>query len=214
MTEPIWMVTISREFGSGGGDIAARLAELLDWPLVDRDLVRSVAERLGVSEQEVAERDERVAGIAERVGIYLGDAFPEMLLPPPPVPPIDHESVRALEEAILREAAESPPLVVVGHGAQCIFANRPGALHVRVWAPLEERVRRVAGRLGLERNQARSRTQREDSARDEYLRRNYGIEAAAGIHYDMIVNTARLDVESVAAGLAELVRASRQAGGA
>jgi cytidylate kinase len=211
MTVPISMVTISREFGSGGGDIAARLAELLHWPLVERDLVRKVAERLDVPEREVAEH---AAGIAERVGIYLADAFPEMLLPPPPTPPVDHEAVRAVVEAILREAAESPPLVVVGHGAQCIFAHRPGTLHVRVWAPLEERVRRVAGRLGLERHEARARTQREDAARDEYLRRHYAIEPAAGIHYDVIVNTARLDVESVAAALAELVRATAQGNGA
>jgi len=210
MTEPISMVTISREFGSGGGDIAARLAELLDWPLVERELIRRVAERLGVSEQEVAERDENVAGIAERVGTYLADAFPEMLLPPPPMPRLDHESVRVLVEATLREAAGSPPLVVVGHGAQFIFADRDGTLHVRVWAPLDERVGRVAGRLG----QARARIQREDSAREEYMRRNYGIESSAAIHYDVIVNTARLDVESAAAALATLVRATRQAGGA
>jgi cytidylate kinase len=214
MTEPISMVTISREFGSGGGDIAARLAELLHWPLVERDLVRRVAERLGVSEQEVAERDEHVAGIAERVGIYLADAFPEMLLPPPPTPPVDHQAIRAVVEAVLREAAESPPVVVVGHGAQCIFAPRPGTLHVRVWAPLEERVRRVSGRLGLERNEARARIQREDGSRDEYLRRHYGIDPAAGIHYDVIVNTARLDVESIAAALAALVRATGQGNGA
>lgn len=214
MTEPISMATISREFGSGGGDVAARLAELLHWRLVDRDLVRRVAERLGVSEQEVAERDEHVAGIAERVGLYLADVFPEMLLPPLPMSPLDHRSVRALVEATLREAADSPLLVVVGHGAQCIFADRPGTLHVRVWAPLEERVRRVAGRLGLEMAPARARTQREDSAREEYLRRNYGIDPAAPIHYDVIVNTAKLHVEPAAAALAELVQASRRAGSA
>lgn len=214
MTEPIWMVTISREFGSGGGEIAARLAELLHWPLVERDLVRRVAERLGVSEQEVADRDEHVASLAERVGIYLADAFPEMLLPPLPTPTLDYESVRALVEATLREAAESPPLVVVGHGAQCIFAGKPGTLHVRVWAPLEERARRVAGRLGLARDQARARAQREDSARDEYMRRNYGIDSTAGIHYDVIVNTGRVDVGPAASALAKLVPASRGESGA
>lgn len=214
MSEPISMVTISREFGSGGGDIAARLAELLHWPLVERDLVRRVAQRLGVSEQEVAERDEHAAGIAERVGTYLADAFPEMLLPPPPPPPVDHQTVRAVVEAILRDAAESPPLVVVGHGAQCIFARRPGTLHVRVWAPLDERVRRVAARLGLQRDEARTRTQREDASRDEYLRGHYGINAAAAMHYGVIVNTAGIDVEPAAAGLAALVRAAGQRGDA
>lgn len=202
------MVTVSREFGSGGGDLAGRLAERLGWRLVDRDLVHAVAERLGVPDADVAERDEHVEGIAERVGAYLTDAFPEMLLPPPPRAPIDHRTVRELVEATLRDAAESPPVVVVGHGAQCIFARRPGTLHVRVWAPLEERVRRVAERLGLPAEGARARTLEEDGARREYLRRHYGIDVAAERHYDVIVNTGRIGVDEAAESLAVLVRAS------
>lgn len=208
MSASIWMVTVSREFGSGGGDLAVRLADRLRWRLVDRDLVHAVAERLGLPEAEVAERDEHVEGIAEWVGACLADTFPEMLLPPPPRPPVDHRTVRVLVEATLREAAESPPLVVVGHGAQCIFAGRPGTLHVRVWAPLEERVRRVAERLGLGGEEARIRTLEEDAARREYLRRHYGSDIAAERHYDLIVNTGRVGVEAAAEALAGLVRAS------
>lgn len=214
MSVPIWMVTVSREFGSGGGDLAKRLADRLRWRLVDRDLVRAVAERLGVPEAEVAERDEHVEGMAERVGAYLADAFPELLLPPPPRPPVDHRTVRTLVEATLRDSAESPPLVVVGHGAQCIFAGRPGTLHVRVWVPLEERVRRIAERLGLGEEDARTRTLEEDAARREYLRRHYGIDIAAERHYDVIVNAGRIGPDEAAEALAALVRASRSGEGA
>lgn len=176
--------------------------------------MHAVAERLGLPEAEVEERDEHVEGIAERVGAVLADAFPEMLLPPPPRLPVDHRTVRVVVEATLRDAAESPPLVVVGHGAQCIFAGRPDTLHVRVWAPVEERVGRVAERLGVGADEARARTLQEDAARREYLRRHYGIDIAAERHYDLIVNTGRIGEEEAAEALAGLVRARRQGEGA
>ncbi|HOM99428.1 MAG TPA: cytidylate kinase-like family protein [Acidobacteriota bacterium] len=206
MSAAISIITISREFGSGGRDIAARLGARLGWRVVDRDLVRSVAERLGVPEQEVAERDEQVAGLAERVGAYLADVFPEMLLPPPPLNRLDHRTVRTLVETTLREAAERSPVIVVGRGSQCIFAGRPNALHVRVWAPFEIRVSRMAERLGLDLKDARERVAREDAQRREFLRRCYGIEMADQRHYDLVVSTAHLDVEQVVAALAEVVR--------
>lgn len=213
MNHPTRMVTVSREFGSGGGAMAARVADLLGWRLVDRDLIGAVAERLGVPEHEVAPRDEHIAGIAERVGTYLADAFPEMLIPPPPEPPVDDRTVRVLVEATLREAAVSP-LVVVGHGAQCIFADLPGTLHVRVWAPLDERVRRVAERLALRTREARARTLREDAARRDYLRHHYDIDVAAVRHYDLILNTGRIAVEDAATALAEIVTQGRHEDGA
>lgn len=208
MNPPISMVTISREYGSGGGEIAAGLAAALGWRLVDRELVHQVAARLGVREEEVAERDGHVAGIVERVGAYLTDAFPEMLLPPPPHT-LDHDTVRAMIESIVREAAEGPPAVIVGHGGQCIFAGRPGTLHVRVWAPFEIRARRTAARLGLDVEAARTRTGHEDAQRRDYLRRGYGIDIRDERHYDVIVNTHRVAIDAAVAALSQIVLLSQ-----
>jgi cytidylate kinase len=58
-------VTISREYGSGGGEIAERLARRLGWQLVDREIVAQVARALGETEVEAARRDEHVAGLAQ-----------------------------------------------------------------------------------------------------------------------------------------------------
>lgn len=206
---PYAIVTVSREFGSGGGDIAALLARQLGWRLVDRDLVQRVAEQLGVPEEEVAERDERVAGIGERVSAFLADAFPEMLLPPPPETAVDHDMVQRRIEATLREAAEVPPVIVVGHGGQCIFARRPGTLHVRVRAPFDERVRRVRERLEMDSAAARARILEVDEEREEYMRRSYGIDVADPGHYDLILNTGRMSMEEAATAVVALIVSSR-----
>ncbi len=146
----IRIITVSREFGSGGSDLAGRLGELLGWRVVDREVIQEVAARLRLPQEEVDAVDERVAGLVERVGRHLADAFPEMLLPPPPLPTADAETVMMTAEAVLREAAAEGPAVLVGYAGQCIFAERMDALHLRVYAPLEHRVREIVRRLGCD----------------------------------------------------------------
>src|SRR5437588_11907256 len=77
-------VTISREYGSGGGEIATRLAKRLEWQLIDHEIVERVANEMGTSIQEAEARDERTEGMLERAlnsMVYLnpglmGDALP------------------------------------------------------------------------------------------------------------------------------------------
>src|SRR6059058_5851452 len=71
-------VTISREYGSGGGEIAARLAKRLGWQLIDHEVVVRVAQRLHVSEEEVEEHDERVESLASRIFKSLRMVHPTM----------------------------------------------------------------------------------------------------------------------------------------
>src|SRR5437588_437026 len=81
-------VTISREYGSGGGEIAARLAKRLGWQLIDHEIVERVASEMGTSIQEAEARDERTEGMLERAlnsMVYLnpglmGDALPVAFL--------------------------------------------------------------------------------------------------------------------------------------
>src|SRR5215208_1398801 len=64
---PMRAITISREYGSGGGEVAGRLAARLGWRLVDHEVVVRVARELGVTEAAVAEHDEQVEGLAARL---------------------------------------------------------------------------------------------------------------------------------------------------
>src|SRR2546427_5425859 len=71
-------VTISREYGSGGGEIAARLAKRLQWQLIDHEVVVRVAQKLHVSEEEAEEYDERVESLAARIFKSLRLIHPAM----------------------------------------------------------------------------------------------------------------------------------------
>ncbi len=76
-------ITISRQYGSGGGEIAARLAQRLDWQLIDHEIVAQVAHSLGITEEEAEVHDERVQSLIERALNALTAAAP---LVPPPLP--------------------------------------------------------------------------------------------------------------------------------
>jgi hypothetical protein len=112
------IVTISRMFGSGGSQVAARVASDLGWALLDNAVVDQVAARLGTTAAVVEAREERVPSMAERLAETMALSTGEFMAPMSgPLPPTEEQLVevtrRVVEDAIARE-----PVVVVGRGAQ------------------------------------------------------------------------------------------------
>ncbi len=202
---PVRIVTVSRRYGSGGGEVARTLGERLGWRVLDREVVQKIAAELRVPEKQIAARDERVRTLAERVGEYLANAFPEMV--PPPLPPtrVDDETLKVLCESVLREAARLPPVIVVGHGAQCLFADRADALHVRLVAPLETRVERMARRTGRDPAALEEEARARDEARAGYLRHHYDRDWEDPTLYHLVVNAGRLPIPETVGLLTHLV---------
>ena len=140
-------VTISREYGSGGGEIAVRLARRLGWRLVDHEVVRQVAQALGVSEADTEAHDEHVDSLVYRIltGLQvLSTAVPAI----PPSFATDSGEYYTARRAAVRSAVGAGQVVIIGRGAQVLLANRRDVLHVRVVAPLEARIRYVQQREG------------------------------------------------------------------
>jgi cytidylate kinase len=189
-------ITISREYGSGGGEIAARLAKRLQWQLIDHEVVVRVAQKLHVSEEEAEEYDERVESLAARI-------FKSLRLIHPTMPvvveiPLTMDS-RAFYKArcqIIEGAAASGQAVIVGRGAQAHLARRRDVLHVRIVAPLEARIAYVMSREGLDREAAQARILRKDQERARYLERFYHQHPSDPHLYDLVLNTGILDLES------------------
>src|SRR2546430_15102275 len=84
MAPPV--ITVTRQYGSGGSDVARLVAERLGWELVDNQFVEEVARRAGVPPAEVAQREERAPGLLERLARPLAGASPEMVIAPAPGP--------------------------------------------------------------------------------------------------------------------------------
>jgi CMP/dCMP kinase len=179
-------VTISREYGSGGGEIAARLARRLGWQLVDHQIVAEAARKLGVHEAVVAAHDEKAGGIISRVFQW-----------PYPIPPEEAQAYYETLRRVVLEAANTGHAVIVGRGGQVLLADRRDVLHVRVVAPLEQRVAYVVRREGLDTDTARTRAQQKESDRIRYYQTQFQCQPDDPHLYDLVFNTAILTLDSI-----------------
>src|SRR5437588_3233265 len=189
-------VTISREYGSGGGEIAARLAKRLRWQLIDHEVVVRVAEKLRVSEGEAEEHDECVESLPSRIFKSLRLFHPTMPITVDIPLSLDSRAFHEARSYIIEAAVASGQVVIVGRGAQAHLAQRKDVLHVRIIAPFELRLAYVMSREGLTREAAQARILRKDQERARYLETFYHRHPGDPHLSDLVLNTGILDLES------------------
>lgn len=190
------VITISREYGSGGGEIAHRLAERLGWKLIDHEVVVHVAHELGITEEEADAHDERVESLASRILSSMQLAAPIGYVDANVVRAADMHSYREALSKVVTTSAESGNVVIVGRGSQMVLAGRRDVLHVRIVAPLEQRIPYVMQREGMDQNTARSRIQVKDHDRMRYLQEEYRRRSDDTALYDLVINTGVIDLDS------------------
>lgn len=202
MRQPV--ITISRLRGSGADEIAALVAQKLDIPLYDHQVISHAAREAGVSEaaiQGAARSQSFLARLVDSLGRYAGMGVEGTM-------PADFSSstmlytsadYRAVIEQALRSIADAGPGVIVGHGgAQVALRRRPEVLHVFIHAPLEQRIHRIMAWQHLDYNQARKDCEETDKERTDFFRANYNVNWYDVRLYDLSVNSAGHTWEQVA----------------
>jgi cytidylate kinase len=202
------IITVSRESGAGGAYVAHALGRRLGWPVVDKTLVEEVARRLQAPLTDVEGMDEYAGGLLQRLGKVFAQGGPELVLTPNQPDPDD---VARVELEVIRNVAESPPVIVVGRGAQCVLHDRPDAFHLRLVAPLEVRAKRLAEARGVPLEQAREQARHVDSERDRYLHRHFRCERNNPHLYDLQVNTGGIPLDEAVEIVLGVVQAHRAA---
>lgn len=191
------VLTISREFGSGGARIAQTLADWLGWKLLDRELVDAVACAAHVKPNIVSHYDEHVESWLSRrnreamrgAALAAGVALDENNC-------FDEDVMTVLTKQIVEQAQVAGNCVIVGRGAQCILQHKPDVYHVFVYAPFRDRVRCLRHRLGPHVN-VEHRILEVDKQRAEYLHQRFA-KAWNNPHlYDLMISS-RGDEDSTA----------------
>jgi CMP/dCMP kinase len=204
----IELITVSRQFGAGGSELARKLGERLNWHVLDDEVACRCAERLHLETSTVERLREHSPTLLARLSSAL-------LVAPPEAPGIDTTHllrIDAIAEAAfesIMEAAKSLPLVVVGFGTQCIFADRPDALHLRLVAPMPVRVERLRERFGWDAANAAARARRMDEDRRRYVQRYFHRDVNDPLLYDVQINTGRTTLDEATSIIAQLVRAEQ-----
>ncbi|HEX9727195.1 MAG TPA: cytidylate kinase-like family protein [Gemmatimonadales bacterium] len=200
------VITVSRQYASGGSDIARRVAERLGWALIDNEFVDRVAELAGLAPEEVEAREERVPGLMERLARTLATSSPEVFIPTgePAAALTPQERIVAVTERVIREAAQHGDVVMVGRGAQAYLGERKDVLHVFTVAPRRDRIDAAIERLGQTRADAQHCVDDVDSGRRAYVKTHYKRNWDDPANYDLVLNTAELGY----AGSADLIVAA------
>jgi cytidylate kinase len=187
-------VTLARQYGSGGGPIAKKLAGQLGWELLDNALITKIAESAKVDRRVCEEYDESVDPWLHRLakqafgrGAFEGVATADVF---------DSDRMVQLSRQLIEDAARMGNCVIVGRGGQCILRGRSDVFHTFIYAPLEQRIRNVREALGAEQATADA-IRGSDRDRAAYVKHHYGCEWCDPQLYDAMFS-ATLGEENVA----------------
>lgn len=219
------VITISRQFGSGGDEIAVKICEVLGYQLFDKRMIVEAAKDLGLSEQEIIDHSEenyKIRSFFDRLfnrpvemptgriwvedatGTRLGDEVR-----------LSDDMALTLAQKAIRKAYQLDKFVIIGRGGQMVLKDEPGVLHVRIEAPMEDRLQRVKELVRKTENldntdielrrAAQDRIVARDAASADYVRRFYHAEWDDPMLYHLIINTNKVHNEQAVEIITTLV---------
>jgi hypothetical protein len=183
------IVAIEREYGCGASEIAQQLAARLDWKLWDKQLTEKIARLANCQDSVVAEREERRDPLYRRLlqsfalGSYEGSGGVY------PIESLDADSIVRLSERVVNEAASEGNCVIVGRGSQHFLASREDTLRFFLYAPKEEKVRRLISE-GVMEAKANLLVDTVDRERRAFIKRYFHAEWPNFPLYHAMINTA------------------------
>lgn len=216
------VITISRQVGSGGDAVAARVCEALNYRYFDKALMVEVAADVGLCEAEVVDfstEKYKVQDFISRLLRSRSRAVKEVLFREAQHGVVETLTARTLDEedcvALVRyaieRAYEQGNIVIVGRGGQAILRGKPGVLHVRIIAPHDMRVRaiRQAGMSGV--SEIKQHITNADRASAEFLKRYFGVQWDDPTLYHLTINMAEFAEDAAVATIIAAVTAQQAA---
>ena len=188
------IISIGREFGSGGHTIAEKLAELFDIPLYDNNLLCHIAEEKEMDHESIKKYDEKPKNkfLYRKVSGY--SSSPE-------------ENIANMQFEYLRKMAEEgKSFVIVGRCAETKLRDFPALISIFVLGRKEEKIKRVMNKFNLDEDSARQLMQKEDWKKKTY--HNYYCKGKWGDarNYDLTVDSGRLGVDATVDFLADYIK--------
>ncbi len=184
----IRIITVEREYGSGGAAIAERLANRLGWQLWDRDLTAEIAREAKVTREAVHRCDERVDPLLSRLfSVYARGSY-ERTLPVTEGRSFNADAMVAMLHKVIEQVASKGNSVIVGRGSPYILRNRPDAFHVFIYAPDDEKIRRLKN-IGQSDKEARKLIQEVDDERSTFIRHYFHKEWPYRPLYNLMINS-------------------------
>jgi cytidylate kinase len=188
------VITISRQYGSGGTELARMLAGRFGFRVIDNELLTMAAEHGGMDLEKI-ERVYEQRPTFQDLRVYKERS----------------EKYVTVVNKVLDGLAREGNVIIVGRGANLALLQQPNVFNLRIVAEFAARVQRVQQREGLDETTARRKITDTDYAREAYYRYLYNVHPDDPLVYDMILNTSRVTLEEAAAVVAAAFEAVRAA---
>ncbi|MBT9795862.1 MULTISPECIES: AAA family ATPase [Hungatella] len=184
------IITIGRQFGSGGHEIGERLSKALDIPLYDRDLVEMAAEKMGLSEISVEEVDESVLNTflsayryPDHVNSFTGYGLPL------------NDSTYLAQSSIIESLAKRGPCIIVGRCADFVLRQNPDCLNIFICADMKDRIERIMDRYHLTEKEAATAIKRTDRRRKNYYETYTDQNWGSPDSHQLLINVSKLGLK-------------------
>jgi len=182
------IVTVEREYGCGGSEIAQRLAERLGFKLWDELLTREIAHLAHCSQSVVEQREERTDPLYYRLMKSFMRGSYEGSLNAPKLNLVDGETILKITQRVVLHAASKGESVIVGRGSQLFLKDRSDTFRVFLYAQRDAKIRRLLAR-GKNENEAQELVDTVDRERANFLEKYFHVEWPSRAVYHVMINT-------------------------
>jgi len=202
------IITISREFGSGGRTVGRRVSELLNAPYYDKELVKQVAVETGFDERFIEQQGEYASPWKNLFSYAFSGVGGRQ-----PMNGLSAEDfLWVMQCKVILDLADKGPCVIVGRCADYILREREDCLHVFIHADIPFRADRIVRLYGESEQEPEKRLEEKDKRRRAYYKHYTGKEWGHYTNYDLSLNTSLVGVERAARFIAEVARTPGEAG--
>ena len=197
------VITIERQYGSGGRDVGHKVAELIGAHCYDQDLIVMAAKKSGISEEALAAADEQ-ASSSLLYTLAMGASMIYTNTTPMAVP--INDALFIAQSEIIRDLSESEDCVIVGRCADYILKDHKKLVKVFVQGDIDDRIERIMQRAGISKGDAKDRISKKDKKRSSYYNYYTGGKWGKADNYNRIVSTSKIGVEGAAKLIVEYAK--------
>ena len=190
------VITISRQFGSGGHEIGEKLAARLGIPLYDNQLISMAADELGYTKESVERADESSLDSFMAAYSVTPMSYTNFISTASYMPSLDVRVFRKQSE-IIQSLAQKGPCVIVGRCADYILRDKADLINVFICAEKEDRIQRIAKRYGLTEKKAAERIRKTDRERKFYYETYTGLEWGSIYSHQALLNVSMLGIDKI-----------------
>lgn len=201
-TNPHIVVTISREYGSGGHEIGQKIADDLGISFYDTQLIKEVAKETGFSEKFIAEKDQSIYNLIVNEISAQGYAFSKKVKAP-------LDAIYEVDKKVIMALANIESCVIMEHCSDAILTDFPGSFHVFIYADKASRMKRIQYEYGISEKDVEETLHKKDRAREAYYQ-IYGKRKWGRIkNYDLTLNSASFGIEKTIELIEEAIKGKK-----